>query len=610
MHLLPTLNRKRAGIVKMILARRSGESSKRSALTADAYTRWILENEPGQSTLDLQRKAAFKFSYQPLISVITPVYNPDPAALRATIQSVLDQTYQNWELCLVDGNSDRPLVKETLKEFANSDRRMRLTTLEQNLGISDNSNAGLQIAQGEYVALLDHDDTLAPFALFELVRLLNQDETWELIYSDHDVLSADGRHRSKPLFKPDWSPEIMLSANYITHLTVIRSTLVKEVGGFDPATDGAQDWDLFLRVVERTQRVAHIPMVLYHWRESAGSTAVNIYAKSYAPPAQLRVIQGHLRRLGLAEAKAFFDKSGFIRVAWSVPKASKVSIIIPTNGANPLLEKCIDSILRRSNYQDYEVIIVNNGERKPERFKYYQTLTGDERIRVLHYEGPFNYSAVNNFGARHAAASLLLFLNNDTEVIAPDWLDELVLWAERKEVGIVGAKLLRPDGTIQHAGVIIGLTGFAGHVFEGSREGRFGIYGLTEWYRNFLAVTGACLMVRRDVFEQVGGLSEEFLLCGNDVEFCLRVKAAGYRIVYNPFARLRHLEAATRKAEIPALDFQTSYKYYVPVLQTGDPYYNSNLSYWKLEPSLRKQEEAAPLDFVREFLCSQKGASA
>lgn len=610
LRILDTLNRKWVGISRQIRERVPARHRNRSALTDDTYARWIDDNEPGQRALDAQRKMVSEFPYQPLITILTPVYNPHPAALRETIQSVLDQTYPNWELCIVDGGSDRPLVKETLKEFATCDRRVQLATLERNLGISGNSNTGLQQAKGEYVAFLDHDDKLAPFALFELVQLLNQDRRWDLIYSDHDVLSADGKRRSQPLFKPDWSPEIMFSANYITHLTVIRSILVKEAGGFNPDMDGAQDWDLFLRVIERTTRIAHISKVLYHWRESAGSTAINIYAKSYAPPAQLRSIQQHLSRLGLTQATAYFDESGFIRVGWFSPKTSKVSIIIPTKGSNPLLEKCVDSILRHTTYPIYEIIIVNNGDRRPAEFKYFRTVSQDERITVVHYAGPFNYSSVNNFGTDHATGRLLLFLNNDTEVIASDWLDELALWAERPEIGAVGAKLVRPDGTIQHAGVIVGLTGFAGHVFEHSREGRFGVYGLTEWYRNYLAVTGACLMVRREVFEQVGGWNEEFLLCGNDVEFCFRVKAAGYRIVYNPFAKLSHVEAATRKTGIPFQDFQISFNHYAPVLEAGDPYYNANLSYWSSEPSLRKRGEPLPLDFAKDFLRIERKTGA
>lgn len=573
----------------------------------DIFPSWIIQNEPSSGTLLRQEKFAQDFAYTPLISIITPTFNPDPQILSDTISSVLAQTYKNWELCLVDGASDKPGVKETLEGFDAQDDRIRLTRLDKNLGISGNSNKALQMARGIFVAFLDHDDVLAPFALFEVVKKLNQDPGWDLLYSDHDLLAPDGSERYQPLFKPDWSPEIMLSANYITHLTVIRTELVRDVGGFDPQMDGAQDWELFLRISEHTEKIAHIPKILYHWRDSGGSTADDIWAKPYAPPAQLRAIQGHLTRQGLPQAEAFFDDSGFIRVKWAIKIDKKISIIIPSIGANKLLKACLNSILNGTSYTNFEIIIVNNGKLHPSEFPYYQQISQDERIRVLHYDAPFNYSAVNNYGASYANGDILLFLNNDTEVIAPDWLEELVLWAEREDIGVVGAKLLHPDGTIQHAGVIIGLTGFAGHIFGGLPENQWGLFGLAEWYRNYMAVTGACMMIRRDLFDKIGGFDESLILCGNDVEICIRVRDSGLRVVYNPFARLKHLEGASRGGEIPKQDFYNSYQHYLPFLKSGDPYFNPNLSYWQLPPTLPKQGETSPLDFVLEFLRNQKG---
>jgi GT2 family glycosyltransferase len=398
----------------------------------------------------------------------------------------------------------------------------------------------------------------------------------------------------------------MLSANYLTHLTVVRTALARQVGGFDPHMDGAQDWDLFLRVSECTQKICHIPKILYHWRDSSGSTADNIWAKPYAPPAQLRAISSHLTRLGYEQATAFFDASGFIRVRWALPTERKVSIIIPSQGANQVLERCIRSILESTRYPNYEILVVNNGERRPEAFPFYLEIASHARVRVLHYEAgpntPFNYNIVNNYGASFAGGELLLFLNNDIEAISPGWLDELVLWAEREDVGVVGAKLLRPDRTIQHAGVIIGLTGFAGHIFAGLPENQWTIFGLAEWYRDYMAVTAACLMVRREVFEHLGGFDESFLLCGSDVELCLRARAAGLKVVYNPFARLVHLEGATRQGDVPAEDFHASFPHYEPALKAGDPYFNANLSCWHLTPTLRRPDEQKPLDFVLDFL--------
>jgi GT2 family glycosyltransferase len=567
---------------------------------------WISAHEPQGDEITRQADIAAGWGYQPLISILTPVYNTEPGLLRAMVASVLAQSYPNWELCLADGASPRPDLPPVLQEIAALDGRIRLARLDDNRGISANTNAALEMARGDFVAFLDHDDLLAPFALFEVVQALNQDNSWDLIYSDHDLLSSDGARRYQPLFKPDWSPEIMLSANYITHLTVARAHLVREIGGLDPQTDGAQDWDLFVRISERTSKILHLPKILYHWRDAGGSTAVDIWAKPYAPPAQLRVISAHLRRLGLTQAEAFFDRSGFIRVRWPFERR-KVSIIIPTNGANALLEACVDSILAHTAYPDYEILIVNNGKRLPDEFPYYQRFTQDRRMQVLHYPGTFNFSAVVNFGAAHASGDLLLFLNNDTRVTSADWLDELAMWALRPEVGAVGAKLLRDNGTIQHAGVILGLSGFAGHIFGDCPENQWSLFGLAEWYRDYLAVTAACVMMRRATFERIGKFDETFILCGNDVEICLRLRRHGLRVVYNPFARLVHLEGATRQGDVPAQDFFISYPHYQPWLAAGDPYFNPNLSYWHMRPSLAAPGEPTPLVFVQQFLENLKG---
>ena len=574
-----------------------------------SYLDWIKTHEPGQGEIARQPEVAAQWAYQPLISILTPVYNTDPGLLRAMVDSVLAQSYPNWELCLADGASPRPDLPPVLQEIAALDGRIRLRRLDENRGISANTNAALEMAQGDFVAFLDHDDLLAPFALFEVVQALNQDASWDLIYSDHDLLSSDGDHRYQPLFKPDWSPEIMLSANYLTHLTMARASLVRQLGGLDPQTDGAQDWDLFVRISERTQKIAHIPKILYHWRDAGGSTAGDIWAKPYAPPAQLRVISAHLRRLGLAEAEAFFDSSGFIRVRWPFERR-KVSIIIPTNGSNALLEACVDSILAHTGYPDYEILIVNNGKRLPAEFPYYQRLMRDRVVQVLHYPGPFNFSAVVNFGAAHASGELLLFLNNDTRVASADWLDELAMWALRPEIGAVGAKLLKDDRAIQHAGVILGLSGFAGHIFGDCLENQWSLFGLAEWYRDYLAVTAACVMLRRETFERIGKFDETFILCGNDVEICLRLRRHGLRVVYNPFARLYHLEGATIQGSVPAQDFFTSYPHYQPWLEAGDPYFNPNLSYWHMRPTLAASDEPTPLAFVQQFLENLKGEAS
>jgi GT2 family glycosyltransferase len=569
------------------------------------YARWTVAHEPVGEELARQTEQAKALTVSPRISLIVPIYHPQPDHLEAALDSLLAQTYPYWQACLAVGGPQSSPTHQILDRYAALDSRFHLTWLDANLGISGNSNRALEIAQGEFAAFLDQDDTLAPFALWEVAQALNQRPTCDLIYSDHDLLSAADGQRCQPLFKPDWSPELMLSANYLTHLTVARTALVRQVGGFDPHFDGAQDWDLFLRLSQQTDHILHIPKILYHWRTSLASTADDIYNKPHAPHAQTRAIQAHLDRLGFPEARAYFDPSGYLRVGWAFDRQVRVSIIIPTRGASRMLKTCLGSILRLTTYPAYEIILVNNGPRLPEQIRYFRNLVKNHRearIKIVHLPGAFNYSAANNYGAQQADGDVLVFLNNDTRVFSPDWLDELSMWAQRPEVGAVGGKLLRPDGSIQHAGVILGLTGFAGHIFGGLPENQGGIFGRAEWYRDLLAVTGACLAIRRQAFEGAGGFDEKLSLCGNDVALCLKLRAAGLRVVYNPFVRLLHREGATREAAIPDQDYVHSYEYYQVYLQDGDPYFNPNLSPWHLAPTLAAPGEISPLEFVHDFL--------
>lgn len=571
--------------------------------TPEAYRQWIHANEPDLEQLAQQRKLSLKFSYRPLISIVMPTWNPPVEVFEDTLGSVLDQTYDNWELCIAGGSSENIELVLKLTNLSKKDARIRVNFANGNLGISGNSNEALKLAKGEFIALLDHDDSLAPSALYEVTRLLNERPELDFIYTDKDLLSADGSMRFDPLFKPGWSPEIMLSANYLTHLCVIRKEAVDRAGGWRSETDGAQDWDLFLRVLDDTDRIAHIPHVLYHWRALHGSAATGIEAKPYAFQRQLKVIEEHLRKSNI-RASASFTTSGPLRVIWS-SEQKRVSIIIPNRDAVDLLRPCLDTLLNKTAYKNFEVLIIENGSNDLATFRFYDELEHLPNVQILKYQDPFNYSAVNNFGAAHATGDILLFLNNDTEIIDPQWLEELARWAERQEIGVVGPKLLKTDNLIQHAGVIVGLTGFAGHVFAGLPEGHLGLFGSTEWYRNYLAVTGACLMVRRQVFYQVGGFNEEFKLCGSDVEFCLRVRKNGYRVVYTPFAKLLHHESATRGTSIPRVDFDTSLRSYEPYLSEGDPFFNRNLSYWNTIPQLRLGPEQTPLEFAHNFLQSK-----
>ncbi len=572
----------------------------------DDYEKWIEEQEPNREELLNQRRSA-KSLDGPLFSVIVPVYQTDHSILRACIQSVQEQTYERWELCVAVGPGGDPRNWQFLRELTEGDQRIRVTRLDENRGISNNTNAALDLATGEFVALLDHDDVLAPFALFEVTKRLQLQPDADILYSDHDYLDSEQGLRCAPLFKPGWSPEIMLSANYITHFTVLRRSLVEQAGRFDPETDGAQDWDLFLRITDRTSCISHIPGILYHWRMHAGSTAHNDSVKSYAANAQLLAIRRHMARCGMnAEPEVLSD--GLLHVRFQRPPEGMVSIIIPTKDRVDLLSRCISTLLESTQYRNFEILIVDNGSRDSKTKEYFSSLAGDERIRILWHPGRFNYSTVNNRAAREAKGSFLLFLNNDVEVIQPEWLMELVSWANYKAVGIVGAKLLRANGTIQHAGVILGMSGFADHAFADQPALTFGIAGSTGWYRDFLAVTGACMMMRREVFDELGGFDEKFTLCGSDVEICLRAYGRGYRIVYNPFAELIHHEQQTRDADVPPGDYVESFKHYRRWLITGDPYWSPNLSIWQKQPAFRYRGEESSLDFAERHVEAMKCA--
>ena len=575
----------------------------KAAIAVDPeYDKWIEEHELGPEQLRSQADVAKELSYRPLISVIVPIFKPEHWMLKSCLESVLEQTYDCWELCVAfAANQETAENIELIRALASGDLRVKVVSLEQNHGISGNSNAALALATGEFVALLDHDDVLARFALFEVAKQLQLNPEADICYSDHDYLDEASGLRRDPLFKPDWSPEILFSANYITHLTVLRRRLVESIGAFHPDTDGAQDWDLFLRATERTSRVFHIPKVLYHWRMHSASTARNDSAKSYVANAQVLAIRGHMERIGIpAEPEIMPD--GLLHVKFTEKPTGMVSIIIPTKDRLELLSRCVSTLLAKTSLENFEILIVDNRSREEATKAYLRRIERDPRIRVLWYPWHFNYSAVNNFAAREARGEYLLFLNNDIEITSPEWLSELVSWAAYKPIGVVGARLLRSNRLIQHAGVVLGLNGFADHPFADGPALTFGLAGGTGWYRNFLAVTGACMMLRREVFDELGGFDEKFLLCGSDVEICLRAHQQGYRILCNPFAELIHYEQQTRGADVPAEDYLESIKYYREWLIKGDPYWNPNLSAWSKTPVFRRRGEEASSAFARRFL--------
>jgi GT2 family glycosyltransferase/SAM-dependent methyltransferase len=564
------------------------------------YQSWIKSSEPSLEQLNQQRKAAGSFPYRPLISVITPVYHPPPDILKDAIESVLAQTYDHWEMCIADASCGDHKLRTVLESYSRRDERIKIRFLESNEGIAGNSNRALELAEGEFIAIFDHDDRLAPNALFEVVQLLNEKRGLDIFYFDEDKLSSDGKERRDPWFKPDWSPELLLSANYLMH-SVIRRILVEELQGFDKSMDGAQDWDLLLRCTEKTEKIAHIPKVLYHWRQLRGSAASDLLAKPWVFENQLRCVRAHLERMGIAEPEARFDNPGFLRVSWPVLD-SKVSIIIPSKDKVDFLRRCIESIIEITSYSNYEIIVVDNNSREKGTLDYYQSLKNRSEIRVVPFPGEFNFSAAINLGAREAQGKLLLFLNNDIEIIESDWLEEMVRWAERPEIGIVGAKLLYPNGLIQHAGVIIGMQGHASHVFMGSMEKQTGPFGSVDWYRNYSAVTGACLMMRKDIFDQVGGFDEGYQLVFSDVELCLRVLKNGYRVLYTPYVRLWHYEGQSRGFHIPACDMLRGYEHMKEMVERGDLYYNENLSYGSQTPTIIQANEETRIDRLRRLV--------
>jgi len=541
------------------------------------YNLWILKNEPTQVKLEQYKKEINSFTYHPKISIVTPVFNVDQIWLEKAIDSVRNQLYENWELCIVDDASTKKHIKQTLEKYSKKDGRIKVKYLSKNKGISGASNEALSLATGEFLGLLDNDDELSIDALYEVVKLLNKNPEIDLIYSDEDKITENGT-RCNPFFKPDWSLDLLLSVNYICHFTVIRKNLVEEVGQFNLGFEGAQDYDLFLRITEKTNSVEHIPKILYHWRMLPGSTALDVNVKSDAHTNGIKALQNHLKRENIdGRVIGGLNKTNY-RIEYSIDNDPLVSIIIPFKDKSDYLKKCISSIIKKTNKTRYEIILVSNNSKETATFEYLNSIKEFPNITIIKYDSVFNFSAINNFAAKKAAGEYLLFLNNDTEVITDDWLNYLLMHAQREKIGCVGAKLLYPDGTIQHAGVVLGMKGMAGHVFSGLHENQSTSFGLDSWTRNYLAVTGACLMISKDKFKQVGGYDEKFIICGSDVDLCIRVHKMGCQNLYVPYVRLYHFESVSRGTDIPINDFQKSWSSYQHFLQNGDQFFNPNLS--------------------------------
>jgi glycosyltransferase involved in cell wall biosynthesis len=525
-------------------------------------------------------------AYRPLISVVMPVYNSPLRYLRAAVESVRAQAYERWELCVCDDASSDPDVVSYLRTLPELDGRIRVSFRESNGHISVASNDALAMAQGEWVALLDHDDMLSVDALYWVARALQSNPDAGVIYSDEDKIGLDGK-RCDPYFKPDWSPELLLSQNYICHLGVYRRSLLESVGGFRVGLEGAQDHDLVLRCTMHLepQQVVHVPRVLYHWRVLPGSTALSGDEKGYANEAGVRAVADYLAASGLGGSVVPLP-SGYYRVVPSLPAVLPlVSLVVPTRNAHALVRMCLESILGKTTYPNYEVLLVDNGSDEPASLAYFRELSSHPRVRVIRDDREFNYSALNNAAIGQARGELVGLVNNDIEVITPGWLEEMVGLALRPGVGAVGARLWYPDDTLQHAGVIVGVGGVAGHAHMRRRRGDGGYFGRAEVTQNFQAVTAACLLVRRSTYLGVGGLNEgQLKVAFNDVDFCMRLAEAGWRNVWTPFAEMYHHESATRGYEdTPAkrARFESEARYMIErwgdALQ-HDPSYSPNLS--------------------------------
>ena len=556
------------------------------------YGPWFEKHKPSAEELERQRKK--KWKNPPLISVAVPAYRTPPGFLEQMILSVKEQTYPHWELCIVNASRGEDGMEQVLGRYAGGDERIRVKNLEENLGIAGNTNEALEMARGEFVGLLDHDDLLAPQALFRIAEALTADPQADAVYTDEDKVTTDLSEHFQPHFKPDFNLDLLRSNNYITHFFVVRTRLAREAGGFRKEFDGAQDYDFIFRCTEEAKKVLHVPEVLYHWRTHKASTADNPASKMYAFEAGKRAIEAHLARCGQEGTVSLRKDLGFYRVEYPVQGEPLVSILIPNRDQKETLEKCLNSIWEKSTYKNYEILIVENNSSSPEIFNYYREIEKRPGVRILTWKEGFNYSAINNFGEKSAAGDYLLFLNNDVEVINPGWIEELLGNCQRKEVGIVGAKLYYPDDTIQHAGTVIGIGGIAGHAFLNMPRSRTGYLHKASLQMDLSAVTAACMMMKRQVFKQLGGFEERLSVAFNDVDLCLRTVQAGYLVVYNPEVELYHYESKSRGAEDSeekVRRFQEEIEFmrcrWMDLLKKGDPYYNRNLTLSKWNYSLR-----------------------
>jgi len=532
------------------------------------------------------KKEILHLSHRPLISILLPVYNTDEAWLKKCLDSVRGQLYPHWELCIADDASTAMHVRRILKRYQTRDRRIRVVFRQANGHISAASNSALLLATGEYVALLDHDDELTPDALYEIVSVIHRQPDTDMIYTDEDKIDGQGKRHS-PFFKPDWSPDTFLSLMYTCHLGVYRTALVRRIGGFREGFEGSQDYDLVLRLTEQTEKIRHIPKVLYHWRSIPASSAANFETKGYAQKAGLRAIREALVRRGEGGfVEPIAGVSGRYRVKYHLQGQPRISIIIPTRDLSDYLETCLTSIFGKTAYDRFEVIVVDNDSREPQTLDLLRRWREKEpsRFRIAPLPIAFNFPALINEGVRHAAGDLVLLLNNDIEVVSKEWLSEMAAQALRPRVGAVGAKLLYPDDTVQHAGVVLGIGGIAGHSHKYYANDLPGYYDRLRITANCAAVTGACLMVRKALFQEVGGFDEALSVAFNDIDFCIKLLKAGYYNLCLSHLTLYHHESQTRGPE-DTIEKQIRFKGEIDLMKErwgsllkNDPYYSPHLT--------------------------------
>lgn len=546
------------------------------------YPIWFANHRVTQENLMKQRQ--HHFAYEPKISIIVPVYRTPLPFLKDMIESVLNQSYSNWELCIADGSCYDAQVQHVIREYMKHEERIRYIVMDENQGISGNTNAALALASGEYIGLLDHDDFLELDALYEVVQKLNE-EKYDLLYTDEDKVDYAGKIFNDPNFKPDYSPDLMYSHNYITHFFVAKSEIVREIGGFHSEYDGAQDYDFMLRCIEKSQHIGHIAKILYHWRLHEASTAQNPRSKMYAYTAGQKALLAHFKRVGIYADVEILQEPfwGMYRTIYHTPEQPLVSIVIPNKDHIDLLDQCIKSVFK-GTYQNFEIVIIENNSTQQETFAYYKKIQQEyPNVNVMMYDGTFNYSKINNYGVQFTHGEYILFLNNDTKMISPNAIEQMLGNCMRSDVGIVGAKLLYEDQTIQHAGVIIGLGGFAGHAFVEENDDEIGYMARNLINCNYSAVTAACMMVKKRAFEVVNGFDEQFVVALNDIDLCLRIRQLGYYVVYHAYAKWYHYESKSRghedtfeKQQRFQKEISLFQQRYAELLKNGDPFYNPN----------------------------------